>query len=99
VPPTLDRSVEALLHEAGCDRALFVFPTADQPGWLRSARDHRAIGVVYDPARDRAGNYVPTILGDRYDAFCYFDDTHALTPLHGEPAQPAGERDTYPTGR
>jgi len=99
VPPALDRSVEALLHEAGCDRALFVFPTADQPGWLRSVRDHRAIGVVYDPARERGGNYVPTILGDRYDAFCYFDDTHALTPLHGEPAQPAGERDTYPTGR
>jgi len=56
---------------------------------------HRAIGVVYDPRRERWGNYVPTVLGRRYDAFLYFDDTTALHPLHGEP--PAeGEADTYP---
>ena len=51
------------------------------------------------PSPGARRNYVPTILGGRYDAFCHFDDTHALTPLHGEPAQPAGERATYPTGR
>jgi erythromycin esterase-like protein len=99
VPPALDRSVEALLNEAGCDRALFVFPTADQPGWLRSVRDHRAIGVVYDPARERAATTCPQSWVAATTPSVTSMTPHALTPLHGEPAQPAGERATYPTGR
>ena len=41
---------------------------------------HRAIGVVYHPRYER-GNYVPTRLADRYDAFIYVDETKALSPL------------------
>jgi len=32
--------------------------------------------------RESWGNYVPTRLGDRYDAFCWFDRTRAVQPLH-----------------
>ena len=32
-------------------------------------------------ATNRYGNWVPTILGRRYDAFCYLDETTALHPL------------------
>jgi erythromycin esterase-like protein len=46
---------------------------------------HRAIGVVYHPEREKHGNYVPTILGSRYDAFIYLDETQALHPLHLKP--------------
>ncbi|MFB6165736.1 MAG: erythromycin esterase family protein [Haloarculaceae archaeon] len=52
---------------------------------LADARGNRAIGVVYHPEREW-GNYVPTVLPDRYDAFCFFDETEALHPLHSQPA-------------
>lgn len=35
---------------------------------------------VYHPENER-GNYVPTVLSARYDAFIYLDQTHALQPL------------------
>ncbi len=43
---------------------------------------HRAVGVVYNPARENQGNYVPTILSERYDAFIFLKATTALSPLH-----------------
>ncbi len=98
VPPARWGSLEARLHLAGLDRALFVFPDrAQQPGWLREWTDHRAIGVVYSPQRERWGNYVPTVLGSRYDAFLYLDVTDALHPLHLEPEHPGREAETYPS--
>ena len=33
---------------------------------------------------ERFGNYVPTVLPRRYDAFLFLDQTHALRPLHAE---------------
>jgi erythromycin esterase len=98
VPPARAGSVEDLLESAlGGERALFVFPpAAEQPRWLTETHPHRAIGVVYDPARERWGNYVPTVLGDRYDAFCSFSETTALHPLHLRDAGDAREPETYP---
>jgi erythromycin esterase-like protein/dienelactone hydrolase len=43
---------------------------------------HRAIGVVYDPRHEKRGNYVPTELSKRYDAFVFVDQSHALKSLH-----------------
>src|SRR5918994_480594 len=48
---------------------------------VRTALGHRAIGVVYNPDRERRGNYVSSILGRRYDALIYCDRTGAVTPL------------------
>jgi erythromycin esterase-like protein len=45
-------------------------------------RDQRAIGVVYNPQYEKYGNYVPTDLSLRYDAFLFIDETHALNPLY-----------------
>ncbi|UGY93941.1 erythromycin esterase family protein [Streptomyces gobiensis] len=105
VPPAREGSVEDLLHHAMPDGAgLFLFPPAQQvpsaegrPGWLQEERDHRAIGVVYRPGREKWGNYVATILGERYDAFCFLDRTHALTPLPTGPGD-TGEAETWPSG-
>lgn len=81
VPPAQDGSVEALLHAAAAPpQALFVWDEPS-PGWLTQRSPHRAIGVVYHPRAERRGNYVPTVLGRRYDAFCWFDETTALQPL------------------
>jgi erythromycin esterase-like protein len=58
---------------------------------------HRAIGVVYHPQRERYGNYVPSLLPQRYDAFIFLDQTKALHPLH---IHPHGHEmpETYPFG-
>jgi erythromycin esterase-like protein len=52
---------------------------------LRTSLDHRAIGVIYHPEQERWGNYVPSTLGDRYDALLWFGETTALEPLRSEP--------------
>ncbi|WP_207457744.1 erythromycin esterase family protein [Herbiconiux sp. SYSU D00978] len=85
LPDARTGSVESLLHRAlapDLDAALFVFGD-EPPAWSLEERGHRAVGVVYSPEREALGNYVPTVLGRRYDAFCWFDRTEALTPLHG----------------
>jgi erythromycin esterase-like protein len=86
VPPARSGSIEALLRGLLGKDSLVVTPRGDRPEWLDSRLDHRAIGVVYRPERERWGNYVPTVLGERYDAFLYLQDTSALRPLHMERA-------------
>ncbi len=91
-------SLERLLHDRVGRDALFVFDTPERRApWLVETLPHRAIGVVYDPNHERYGNYVPTVLAERYDAFLYFDDTGPVRPLHLEP-QTGGEAQTYPAG-
>jgi hypothetical protein len=54
---------------------------------------------VYNPAYERYGNYVPTLLTKRYDAFLYIDETHALHPLHmPETKEDKDLPETFPTG-
>jgi erythromycin esterase-like protein len=100
VPPARDGSVEDLLHRAlQYEESLLVFPeTYDQPRWMRTSLDHRAIGVVYHPDQERWGNYVPSTMGDRYDALLSFGETTALEPLRAEPADDL-EPETAPTGQ
>ena len=81
VPPARAGSVERRLHELMPERAVLVFGGDDQPDWVTESADHRAIGVVYDPSFESWGNYVPTRLGERYDAFIWCDETTALHPL------------------
>jgi erythromycin esterase-like protein len=97
VPPGRRHSLEAVLHEAAPAQVLFVFPRDDGLDVLTDELDHRAIGVVYHPEREKYGNYVPTVLGDRYDAFCWFDQSRAVRPLHLRTAD-AHEPETYPSG-
>jgi erythromycin esterase-like protein len=62
---------------------------------LQKPIGHRAIGVQYDPGRER-GNYVPSVMPERYDAFLYIDKTNALRPI---PVKQRNEPpDTYPSG-
>jgi erythromycin esterase len=97
MPPAIEGSVEEILHTASADNKLLIFDDfpklKEQFGnWL----GHRAIGVVYHPEREM-GNYVPTKLSSRYDAFIYLDKTMALNPLHLE-AEGNLPPDTYPFG-
>ncbi|WP_167364382.1 erythromycin esterase family protein [Streptomyces regalis] len=105
VPPAHAGSLEDLLHQAlPGGRALLPFrmcsssgrrPPAWASGSTRSAVT--AIGVVYRPQFERVGHYVPTVLAQRHDAFCYLDSTHALTPLHPLSAERLEEQ-AWPVG-
>ncbi|MCA0754210.1 erythromycin esterase family protein [Paenibacillus sp. N4] len=79
VPEAITNSWEELLHRSGADNKLLLFDE-ETPVLDEVTLGHRAIGVVYHPERER-GNYVPTVISKRYDAFLFFDQTHALSPL------------------
>jgi erythromycin esterase len=83
LPPGGPGSVEALMEAATPGPALFLFDRHSPPASLRVPRGHRAVGVVYHPEREFPGNYVPTRLAERYDAFLFFPETHALRPVSG----------------
>lgn len=102
VPHAKEGSCEDLLNKACANKqlsqSLTVFEDQDRAGILSEARGNRAIGVVYDPAHERWGNYVPTVLSRRYDAFCFFRETKALTPLPTRPVR--GEiPETWPSAQ
>lgn len=86
VPPGIPGSYEAAFHEVAESLKKPTFyisvrgklPAKDP---LIEVRGHRAIGVVYHPERERFGNYVPTSLANRYDAFLFIDETSALKAL------------------
>jgi erythromycin esterase len=79
--PAREGSWEDALHRASGEDGLLVFSGPEEEELLEQ-RDHRAIGVVYNPGSERSSNYVPTLLSRRYDAFLYLDETRALRPLH-----------------
>jgi erythromycin esterase-like protein len=90
-------SWEDVLHRAcGGDR-LFVFDDAALTEETLRPRGHRAIGVVYHPDYE-FGNYVPTVLPRRYEAFVYLDETQALRPLHLREPEAHEVPETYPSG-
>src|SRR5690606_35610803 len=97
VPPAPAGTHEDLLRSGAPRASLLGFPQERSTPWLSAPRAHRAIGVVYHPDADHRGNWVPTVMGGRYDALLSFDRTEALRPLHAE-ARAEGELETYPSG-
>jgi erythromycin esterase len=100
VPNARPGSWEDVCNRENEDDKLMIFsnePHGGVPG-LEAPRDHRAIGVVYDPRNERWGNYVPTVVPRRYDAFLYIDETRAVDPLHMPVRVGEEVPETYPTG-
>lgn len=81
IPNAMRTSIEYKLWQVPKRDFLLVFDSGDIHPELTQPIGHRAIGVVYNP-RQEAGNYVPTILPERYDAFIFFEETVPLSPLH-----------------
>ncbi|WP_010280736.1 erythromycin esterase family protein [Bacillus timonensis] len=79
-PPAVAGSWENLLYRAGAYDKLLVF-TEDNRILFANTISHRAIGVVYQPQFEHYGNYVPSVISERYDAFVFVNTTNALTPL------------------
>jgi len=98
MPEARKASWEYLLHQAGKENKLLMMKDfSGNQKLMKNRIGHRAIGVIYNPLHEQYGNYVPTILPLRYDAFIYIDHTKALHPLH---IKPDGDQipDTYPFG-
>src|SRR5437016_12663858 len=97
VPQARVDSWEYLLHSLSpADRIVFMSEEMKkQIG--RKEFGHRAIGVVYRPQYEHLGNYVPSLMPYRYNAFIYLDKTSALHPLH---IKPDGQQmpETFPFG-
>jgi erythromycin esterase len=98
VPPAKEGSWEDVLHRAGEEDKLLLFSGLGEEEGFFEAREHRAIGVVYDLARESYGNYVPTVLPRRYDAFLYLDETRALHPFHVSRREDGEPPETFPSG-
>lgn len=100
VTPALAESYEAQCHESGVSRFLLDLREGRHPEVreaLMSGRIERFIGVIYRPETERLSHYSGAILPRQFDAWLWFDQTHAITPLPGSPEQPGAE-ETYPFG-
>lgn len=97
VPEAVKHSWEYELHQLDAqDRIVYMnLNLKDAIG--NKKYGHRAIGVVYRPKFEQFGNYVPSEMPYRYNAFVYLDETSALHPLHINPDL-SQLPETYPFG-
>jgi erythromycin esterase-like protein len=63
---------------------------------LRKPLLERAIGVVYRPETERSSHYFEAMLAEQFDAWVWFEQTQAVTPLGHE--RPHGAPETWPFG-
>jgi len=99
VRPAREDSWEGMFRKTGLARSLTDWRGRKQ-GELADALSHalleRAIGVVYRPQSELSSHYFESVLGDQYDAWVWFEETRAVTPLG--PERPHGAPETWPFG-
>ena len=82
VPKAIPDSWEYTLHQLDAKNRI-VFMTEEMKEVIgKKVFGHRAIGVIYNPQYEHLGNYVPSLIPHRYEAFVYLDKTVALHALH-----------------
>ena len=99
VRPAVAQSYERLCHDTGIER--FLLPLREEAGdaardALLDSRLERAIGVIYRPESELQSHYFQAVLPRQFDAYLWFDETHAVAPL--TVAELEGVPDTYPFG-
>jgi protein-L-isoaspartate(D-aspartate) O-methyltransferase len=98
-PSRLD-SYERLAHDSGAGRFLLDLREGHADDELRyrllQPRLERFIGVIYRPDTERWSHYSECSLPQQFDAYVWFDETTAVTPLLTEARK--GADDTYPFG-
>ncbi|PLT33583.1 erythromycin esterase family protein [Bacillus sp. V5-8f] len=81
VPKAKLGSWEDILNRTGDFDKILFFEEGNRH-LFSSKIGHRAIGVVYNPEYEHFGNYVPSVISERYDAFVFINRSHALKPLN-----------------
>ena len=102
VRPSLAESYERVCHETGIPRFLLDMRDGvneEAVEALLEPRLERFIGVIYRPETERWSHYAQAVLPNQFDAFVWFDETTAVTPLPGadQPGE-GGEDEMYPFG-
>jgi erythromycin esterase-like protein len=99
VKPARDDSWEGAFRHTGLARTLTDWRSGKKPeltGVLSQALLERAIGVVYRPQTELASHYFEAVLADQFDAYVWFEESRAVTPLG--PERPHGVPETWPFG-
>ena len=100
VRPSRRDSVERLCHDADLPRFLLDLrrgPREALHRHLQAPRLERFIGVIYRPETELHSHYAEVSLARQFDAYLWFDQTTAVTPLGPRHAKP-GVPETYPFG-
>jgi erythromycin esterase-like protein len=99
IRPAHRDSYERLCRDSGLARFLVDLQEGRSPE-LREAllypRLERAVGVIYRPETELASHYFEASLPRQFDAYLWFEETHAVTPL--PTAARPGMPETYPFG-
>lgn len=103
VRPSLPASYERLCHDSGLTRFLLDLREGENRhvrALLEEPRLERFIGVIYRPETERWSHYSQASLPQQFDAWVWFDETEAVTPLPGEarPGEKESADDTWPFG-
>ncbi|GAA4644052.1 hypothetical protein GCM10023115_20120 [Pontixanthobacter gangjinensis] len=97
--PARSDSWEAAFRDVGEMRCLVDWRRSEDRD-LREALSQvfleRAVGVVYRPETELLSHYFQSALGEQFDAFVWFEETRAVTPLGAE--RPDGVPETWPYG-
>lgn len=96
VRPSHQDSYERLCHDSRVPR--FLLDLHRHEALRRRLLDtklERFIGVIYRPDTELMSHYAQASLPRQFDAFVWFDETKAVTPLGPQHARP-GVPDTYP---
>jgi erythromycin esterase-like protein len=99
VNPSRADSYERLCHDTGIARFLLDLRderNAQAVAALTQARLERFIGVIYRPETERWSHYSQAVLPSQFDAWVWFDQTRAVTPLAGP--EVGGGEETFPFG-
>lgn len=99
VNPSRTDSYERIFRQSGIAHSLTDLRAPgnrDLREILSPPRLERAIGVIYRPEAELFSHYFEAVLPDQFDAFVWFEETGAVTPLPTE--RPHGVPETYPFG-
>ena len=99
VRPALPDSYERLSHETGVPSFLLDLRGEHRAALVSAFKPRlleRAIGVIYRPETERWSHYFDADLPEQFDAWVWFDETRAVTPLADEHGR--GMPETYPFG-
>jgi erythromycin esterase len=96
LPIAPENSWEDLCHQAGVQFHINCEDLKSNAALQRRIA-HRAVGVVYNPKLERYGNYVPTVIPERYDHFLFLNETQALHQIDIS-VESAMTPETFPFG-
>ena len=81
LPPSAEGTWENILHQMNPENKIILSSEIKDQEYLKQPIGHRAVGVVYHPHLEMYGNYVPSIIPLRYDAFLFINKSRALHPI------------------